>query len=90
MTYKKVSASTDDVFSGEQVTIHGVVLYSGSDAATVTLENAATAGTDDFFKTRAGAATTMVSHSWGDQGLTVRYVSVTLTGTSPILYIYYV
>ena len=90
MTYKKVSASTDNVFSGNTVTIYGIVLVGGSNAATATLENAAAAGTNDFAKAYSSGANVTDTISWGDQGLTVNYVSVTLTGTSPILYIYYV
>ena len=90
MTYKKITASTDDIFSGEQVTIYGIALYSGSDAATATIENAAVAGTNDFASISCGAATTLNSLSWGTQGLAVNYVSVTLTGTNSVLYIYYV
>ena len=89
MTYKKITASTNDVFSGEQVTIYQIVLFGGSDAATVTLENAATSGTNDFVKLDTSAGNKN-SVSWFNQGLVVNYVSVTLTGTDPILYIYYV
>lgn len=89
MTYKKVTTSTNDVFSGEQVTIYGISLYSGSDAATAILENAATSGTNDFAKISCAAGATLNSLAWQNQGLVVRYVSVTLTGTSPALYIYY-
>ena len=89
MTYKKITASTNDIFSGEQVTIYQIVLFGGSDAATVTLENAATSGTKDFVKLDASAGSKNYV-SWWSQGLVVNYVSATLTGTSPILYIYYV
>lgn len=89
MTYKKITASTDDVFSGEQITIYGISLYSGSDAATAILENAIEDGTNDFAKINCATAATLNSLAWGTQGLVVHYVSVTLTGTSPALYIYY-
>lgn len=89
MTYKKITADTNDVFSGAAVRIHQVVLFGGSDTATALFENdATTAGTNDFAKLEAVASSRNYI-SWGEQGLTVNYVSVTLTGTSPILYIYY-
>ena len=89
MTYKKVSSSTNDVFGSRPVRVHRVVLVAGSDAATVTLENAATAGSNDFYKSGSVAANGQNSHSWGSDGLTVNYVSVTLTGTNAVCYLYY-
>lgn len=89
MTYKKITATTNDIFSGEQKTIYKIVLFGGSDSATVLLENAVIAGTNDFVKLNASTGTKN-DVSWGSQGLVVNYVSVTLTGTNPILYIYYV
>lgn len=89
MTYKKITASTDDVFGARQVRIHRILLRAGSDAATVKLENAATAGTNDFYYSESVSANGKADYNWGEKGITVSYVSVTLTGTGPTLYIYY-
>ena len=89
MVYKKITASGNDVFGGRQVRIHKVVLVAGTDAATALLENAAATGSNDFWKSGSVAANTKVNENWGGEGLTVDYVSITLTGTSPVLYLYY-
>ena len=89
MVYKKIIASTNDVFSGRQVRIHGILLRAGSTAATTKLEDAVTAGTNDFYYSPSVPIDGAIDHSWGSEGITVNYVSVTLTGTGPILYLYY-
>ena len=89
MTYKKITASTDNVLGGRQIRIHRVVFVAGSDIATALLEDGATAGVNDFWKSGNVAANAKVNENWGDKGLVVSYVSITLTGTSPILYLYY-
>lgn len=88
MTYKKIIANTNDVFGSRPVRIHRILLVAGTDTATVKLEDAATAGTNDFVRLITVANTT-TDFNWGSNGITVNYVSVTLTGTSPILYLYY-
>jgi len=89
MVYKKITASGNDVFGGRQIRIHRVVFVAGIDTATVVLENAVAAGSNDFWKSGNVAANSKVNENWGDKGLVVNYVSITLTGTSPILYLYY-
>ena len=89
MVYKKITINTNDVFGGRQIRIHRVVLVAGADVATAVLEDAVAAGSNDFWKSGNVAAATKVNENWGDKGLVVNYVSITLTGTSPILYLYY-
>ena len=89
MVYKKIIANTNDVFGGRQIRIHRVVLVAGADVATAVLEDAVAAGSNDFWKSGNVAANTKVNENWGDKGLVVSYVSVTLTGTGKVLYLYY-
>lgn len=90
MTYKKITSSTNNVFGSRPVRLHRVVLVAGSsEAAAVTLEDAATAGSNDFYKSGNVAANSSTSQSWGGDGLTVNYVSVTLTGANAVCYLYY-
>ena len=89
MTYKKITINTNDIFGGRQIRIHRVVFVAGSDIAAALLEDRATAGANDFWKSGNVAANSKVNENWGDKGLVVSYVSVTLTGTGPILYLYY-
>ena len=89
MIYRKIIASGNDVFGGRQIRIHRVVFVAGSDIATALLEDGAAAGANDFWKSGNVAANSKVNENWGSEGLTVSYVSITLTGTNPILYLYY-
>lgn len=92
MTYKKITASTDAVFpAGQSVQIYGVRLKAGSDAATARLDEIAVASdTKEFCILSASAALTVDKQDWQGQGLSLRGgLSVTLTGTSPKLFVYY-
>ena len=89
MNYKKITASTDGIFD-HPVQIKHVRLVAGSDAATALLYNATTASGDEFVKLSAGSTGVSDSARWSGMGLTAfNGLSVTLTGTSPILYVYY-
>jgi len=88
MFYKKVSISGNATFSGV-VKICGVRLVAGTDAATATLFDSLTqeAG-KDFCLLKAGAEG--MDNKRFREGLVMeKVVSVTLTGTNSILYIYY-
>lgn len=88
MVYKKITISTDGIFT-IPVRITGVCLVAGTDAATAVLFNSTTqAGGDDFCKLSA-AANTEDKQRFGEGVILSKGLSVTLTGTSPILYIYY-
>jgi len=91
MTYKKVTASSDDVFGGRPVRIHRVLLVAGSDAASVIAydDSAASGSTKDFCKLHTASANTENDFSWGGDGITVSYLSVVLTGTNAVCYVYY-
>ena len=88
MFYRKVISSTNVVFSGI-VRVCGVRLVAGSDAATATLFDSLTqeAG-KDFCLLKAGAEGTN-NQRFGEGLVMEKGVSVTLTGTNSILYIYY-
>ena len=89
MNYKKITTSTDGIFD-HLVQIKHVRLVAGSDAATALLYDATTATGDEFVKLSAGSAETIDSSRWSGMGLTAsKGLSVTLSGTSPILYVYY-
>ena len=88
MFYKKVSISGNATFSGV-VKICGVRLVAGTDAATATLFDSLTqeAG-KDFCLLKAATAGTD-NQRFGEGLVMEKGVSVTLTGTNSILYIYY-
>ena len=88
MFYRKISASGNATFSGV-VKVCGVRLVAGTDAATATLFDSLTqeAG-KDFCLLKAATAGTD-NQRFGEGVIMEKGVSVTLTGTNPILYIYY-
>ena len=88
MFYKKVLTSGNAIFSGI-VRVCGVRLVAGSDAATATLFDFLTqeAG-KDFCLLKAATAGTD-NQRFGEGVIMEKGVSVTLTGTNSILYIYY-
>ena len=88
MFYRKISSSGNATFSGV-VKICGVRLVAGTDAATATLFDSLTqeAG-KDFCLLKAATAGTD-NQRFGEGVIMEKGVSVTLTGTSSIVYIYY-
>ena len=88
MFYKKVLTSGNAIFSGV-IRVCGVRLVAGTDAATATLFDSLTqeAG-KDFCLLKAGAEGTD-NQRFGEGLVMEKGVSVTLTGTNSILYIYY-
>ena len=88
MFYRKLTASGNATFSGV-VKICGVRLVAGTDAATATLFDSLTqeAG-KDFCLLKAATAGTD-NQRFGEGVIMEKGVSVTLTGTSSIVYIYY-
>jgi len=88
MFYKKISESGNATFSG-MVRICGVRLVAGTDAATATFFDSLTqeAG-KDFCLLKAATAGTD-NQRFGEGVIMEKGVSVTLTGTNSILYIYY-
>lgn len=88
MTFRKITASTNDVFGGRLVRIHGVRLVGGTTAGTARLDNVAVAGSDDYITLKV-AIDGIDSQDFGKEGLTVDYVSAVLSGTGTILYLFY-
>ena len=92
MNVKKITASTNAVLSGKYRIVR-VRLVAAADAATAILWDAATYGaaTGEFCKLSASAANTIDKENWAMfEGLmTTTGLSVTITGTTPSLFIYY-
>ena len=92
MNIKKVTTSSNGVLSGIYKIV-GVRLVAGTDAATAILyDNASAQSGDEIVKLSANAANGVDKDNWQERVApqTADGVSVTLTGTSPILYIYYI
>lgn len=85
MQFKKITASADNILSGKY-RIHRVILVSGSDAASAILFDGTQVGAVDFAGIKANAA---YSEGHEIDYTTRTSVSVTLSGTNAILYIYY-
>ena len=90
MNVKKITESTDAVLTGKY-RIVGVKLVAAGDAATAILYDATTAGTEEFCKLSASATLLTDSEQWAmfEGIMTDNGLSVTITGTTPSLYIYY-
>ena len=93
MNVKKITESTDAVLSG-QYRIIGVRLVAAANAATAILWDAATyaAATGEFCKLTASAANVADKENWkAFEGIvTTNGLSVTITGTTPSFFVYYV
>jgi len=92
MFYRKITTSTNEVFSGSYK-IMGIRLVAGSTAATATFFDATTqaggAGRD-FCILSATAANSTDSEMFNGSGLILeRGLSITLTGTGATGYVYY-
>lgn len=89
MNVLKITSSTNAVKTGS-MRIISVRLVAGSDAATALLYDASTATGDEFCKLSAGSAGSVDREYFGSRGVAVETaLSVTLSGTNPVLYVYY-
>lgn len=90
MTVKKVTASSNAVLSGTY-RIVGLRLVATSDAATAIVYDSATQAGNEVAKL-AAVANSADREQWEQISapMTTTGISVTLSGTNPILYIYYV
>ena len=92
MNVKKITSSTDAVLSGKY-RILGVKLVAAGNAATAILWDALTyaAEAGEFCKLSAPATLTTDDEHWQmfEGIVTTTGLSVTITGTTPDLYIYY-
>jgi len=92
MNVKKVTASSNGVLSGIYKIV-GVRLVAGSDAATAILyDNASAQSGDEVIKLSVASANGTDKDNWQERVApqTTNGISVTLTGTSSVLYIYYI
>jgi hypothetical protein len=87
MIWKKVSASTNDIFGGRPFKLHRIQLVATADS-TVTCYDAITAATKDFAY-RSATGGTQADMSWGSDALALNNLSVTMTGSGAVIYIYY-
>ena len=90
MNVKKITSSTNAVFDG----VYRIVrlrLVAGSDAASAILYDSLTQAGTDFCKlvTDTAADSDKESFGWTEGLKTSLGVSVTLSGTGAVLYIYY-
>lgn len=81
----RIAASGDAVISREFTTIHSAYLVAGADAASAKVFDAATQTGDEKFQLKALANSQSDCVKLCNQFR--NGVSVTLTGTSPVLYI---
>jgi len=90
MNVKTLSASANATLSG-QYRIKKVRLVAGADAATAIFYDAATATGTSIFKLSANAANGVDEISFVDEDgvVTTTGLSVTVTGTTPLIYIFY-
>jgi hypothetical protein len=91
MNFKKITSSSDAVLTG-RYRISKVRLVAGTDAATaILLDGVAQSGGTDFCKLSANSAGDTDKENFGhNEGVqTSKGLSVTLSGTNSILYIYY-
>ena len=90
MTYKRINASNDDIDVGAGTRIRGILLTSGSDAATLVVFKGATqVGGDEMAKLAVTAANTTAFVPLDHPGLYVGdKISVTITGTAADAYLY--
>ena len=93
MNVKKITSSTDAVLSGKY-RIVGVKLVAAGDAATAILWDALTyvAATGEFCKLSASATLLTDNEHWemSEGIMTDNGLSVTITGTTPSLFVYYI
>lgn len=92
MPVKKITASLNGALVGK-FKIVGIRLVAGTDAATAIIyDNASAQSGDEVLKLSANAAASVDTESWEQASApeTTNGISITLSGTSPILYLYYV
>lgn len=89
MNVLKITSSTDAAYSGTMRVI-AVRLVAGSDAASALLYDASTASGSEFLKLSAGSAGVVDKQYFGGNGFAIdTALSVTLSGTNAVLYVYY-
>jgi len=89
MNVLKITSSTDAVKTGT-MRIIAVRLVAGSDAASALLYDASTATGDEFCKLSAPDANAVDKQWFGRNGFPIdTALSVTLSGTNSVLYVYY-
>ena len=92
LNFKRVTASSDAVLTGVY-SIDRIRLVAGSDAATAVIYDKLTQGTPgdgyDFCKLSANSTFDTDKEDFKGNGRTSIGLSVVLTGTNPVLYIYY-
>lgn len=92
MTYKEITASTNNVFVGVTAgrRIRALLLMAGIDAASAVVFDALTQVAPTVATLKALANDSKPMEFPGEQGLPLNTgLSVTLTGTAPKLYVYY-
>ena len=87
MTHKKITASADDVLSGQKIILGARLVAGATAAASAILFNGAQTAALDFCKLLADTAG--VDYDSFAEGMSYSAIGVTLAGAGAILYIYY-